>query len=125
MDIDSGLFNIAISDEEDSAPEAAEPKTPGRARVAQTEEDFQAIRQAYTVKVENGDLPLNGGGQSAVKQEVQGLLHAVEELYFFKRYSEAVEFVQRVLAVEGDGGTLDEDTKKLLRYYESKCAAKV
>lgn len=67
-ELDSGLFSISISDGDDSAPEAADPskstatttttttKVPGTARVAQSEESFEAVRQAYSVKVENGEV---------------------------------------------------------------------
>jgi len=56
------------------------------------------------------------------KPETQELLHAAEELYFFRRYDEAVRFVQRVFSEEEGNGEarLDADTKRLLRYYEAK-----
>ncbi|ETS80994.1 hypothetical protein PFICI_05996 [Pestalotiopsis fici W106-1] len=129
-DFEAGLFSISISDGDDSAPEAAEPskstaKVPGSARIAQSEDEFQAVKQGYRVKVENGELwkditlPL---GDKVTKPEVQALLHAVEELYFFKRYDEGVVFVRRLLdGEEGSSGGLEADTVKLLRYYQSKC----
>jgi hypothetical protein len=53
------------------------------------------------------------------------VLHAVEELYFFRRYQEGAEFARRVLEGEdGESGGLDEDTRKLLSYYEGRCAQK-
>ncbi len=61
------------------------------------------------------------------KPEAQALLHAVEELYFFRRYAEGAAFVRRVLDGDGDGDGdngapgLDEETRKLLRYYETRC----
>ena len=53
------------------------------------------------------------------KQQGQALLHAVEELYFFKRYQEGADFAGRVL----DEGTdmLDEDTRKTLKHYRERC----
>ncbi|KAK6222783.1 hypothetical protein LQW54_000592 [Pestalotiopsis sp. IQ-011] len=135
-DFEAGLFSISISDGDDSAPEAAEPskstttttaKVPGTARIAQSEDEFQAVKQGYRVKVENGELwkdihlPL---GDKVTKPEMQALLHAVEELYFFKRYDEGASFVKRVLDSEGASGGLDEDATKLLRYYQSKCEQK-
>lgn len=62
-DFEAGLFSISISDGDDSAPEAAEPskstttaKVPGTARIAQSEDEFQAVKQGYRVKVENGEV---------------------------------------------------------------------
>lgn len=47
---------------------------------------------------------------------VQDVIHAVEELYFFRGFSEALEFIARV-NVEN----LDEDARELLRVYEARC----
>ena len=55
------------------------------------------------------------------KPEAQQLLHAVEELYFFRRYEEAARFARQMLAVPGVEGLLDNDTVKMLRYYEEQC----
>lgn len=46
-------------------------------------------------------------------------MHAVEELYYFKRFREGVDFVRKVLDHSVDG--LDEDTKTTLEYYAAKC----
>ena len=63
---------------------------------------------------------------SVNKPEAQQLLHAVEELYFFRRYNEAVQFLQRVFSEEGKGEVyLDEEVQKLLRHYESRCSARL
>lgn len=54
-ELDSGLFNIALSDSEsDSSQKAAAP----RDRTGQTEDAFQAVRAAYRPKVENGEVSL-------------------------------------------------------------------
>lgn len=55
--------------------------------------------------------------------DVQELLHAVEELYFFRRYDEAVEFVALVLQSESRAA-LDSDSLQLLETYAAKCRAK-
>ncbi len=55
--------------------------------------------------------------------DVQELLHAVEELYFFRRYDEAVEFVALVLQGESRAA-LDSDSLQLLETYAAKCRAK-
>ena len=60
--------------------------------------------------------------------ETAEVLHAVEELYYLKRYAEGEGFVRRVLQsdIGSDGaGRLDEETVKLLRYYEEKCGARI
>ncbi|KAI1763813.1 hypothetical protein GGR53DRAFT_344450 [Hypoxylon sp. FL1150] len=134
-DLDAGLFGIHLSDS-DSDAEPAEGSQPQKSeasdRTAQSEEEFQAVRKAYVVKVENGEvwksveLPLGTGRVS--KPEAQALLHAVEELYFFRRYAEGARFVRTVLdeGQTGDGVPgLDDETRKLLRYYEEKCNEKV
>jgi hypothetical protein len=56
----------------------------------------------------------------------------VEELYFFRRYEEAVAFIRRVM-VEGGGGEADEDgeggldrdSRELMMYYEEKCLGRM
>ncbi|KAI1140133.1 hypothetical protein F5Y05DRAFT_307640 [Hypoxylon sp. FL0543] len=138
-DLDADLFGIQLSDSENdtepaegSRPKRDESDTPAD-RTAQSEAEFQAVRQEYRVKVENGEiwktvrLPLGPG--KVPKPEAQALLHAVEELYFFRRYAEGARFVNQVLGrdiSEGDGGesVLDHDTRELLRYYERKCNEK-
>jgi hypothetical protein len=60
-ELDPGFLAISISDDDDSAAEAAEPKQariPGTARTGQSEEDFQAVRRTYRVKIENGEVSL-------------------------------------------------------------------
>ncbi|RYP43721.1 hypothetical protein DL768_009744 [Monosporascus sp. mg162] len=134
-ELDSGLLGIQLSsDAEDGADNesgAADLEAERAARVAQSEEAFQAVKKSYRVKVENGEiwstikLPL--GPRRVSKPEAQAVLHAVEELYFFRRYAEGAAFVHRVLDdCGGGGGTpgLDDDTKDLLLYYEKKCVEK-
>ncbi|KAI2625651.1 hypothetical protein GGR54DRAFT_509106 [Hypoxylon sp. NC1633] len=140
-DLDSGLLGIQLSDSEDGANtsngtepvEGTAPKKDQASRTAQSEEEFLAVKREYKVKVENGEiwktikLPL--GPARIPKPEAQALLHAVEELYFFRRYAEGAQFVRAVLDGHRDGeeeGTpgLDDDTRKLLRYYEKKCDEK-
>ncbi len=57
------------------------------------------------------------------KSEAQQILHAVEELYFFRRYDEAVWFMGRVS--DGLENGLPEDVRDLLRVYEAKCREKM
>ncbi|KAI1370193.1 hypothetical protein F4677DRAFT_451632 [Hypoxylon crocopeplum] len=143
LDLDSDLFGIQLSDSEDGSngiePAEGDPPKKNKTgvpadRTAQSEEDFQAVRREYRVKVENGEiwktikLPL--GPDRIPKLEAQALLHAVEELYFFRRYAEGAQFVKAVLdgGEDGDGDGapgLDDDTRNTLRYYEKKCSEKV
>jgi len=63
-DMESGLFAINLADDGDDEndPEAGasatatEPLTPAADRTGQTEEEFQAVRKTYRVKVENGEV---------------------------------------------------------------------
>jgi hypothetical protein len=139
--IDGGILNIALASDSESEdlPLASAPGTTKSSngttvsstadkkakRTEQTEEAFQAVKKSYAAKVENGDLyksvalPLP---PDANKHHSQELLHAVEELYFFRRFSEAVDFVQTVLDAEPEtGGGLDNDTKATLVGYQQKC----
>lgn len=71
-DLDSGLFNIALSDSE--GEDAATETT--RDRTGQTEEDFQAVKRAYRPKVDNGDVSvfLIGGGGLALDPAISRAL---------------------------------------------------
>ncbi|EHK39546.1 uncharacterized protein TrAtP1_006970 [Trichoderma atroviride] len=119
---ENDLFNIQVSDSEDDKVEKKSRRT------GQTEDEFQAVKNTYRAKVENGNiqqtitLPLEPG---ANKQHVQEVLHAAEELYFFRRYQEVVDLVSRVLTPEGDKGGLDEETRQILSMYQSRCRQKM
>ncbi|KAI8633567.1 hypothetical protein F5Y19DRAFT_245499 [Xylariaceae sp. FL1651] len=128
-DIDAGLLAIALSDSDtDSGANATSTKkTSQEARTGQSEAEFLEVKHAYQAKIENGEiwktvqLPL---GPRVSKPEAQTLLHAVEELYFFRRFSEGAQFAQSVLNDDAGASKLDEDTMKTLRYYERKCVEK-
>ncbi|EHK25667.1 uncharacterized protein TRIVIDRAFT_19500 [Trichoderma virens Gv29-8] len=119
---ENDLFNIQISDSEDDKAEKKSKRT------GQTEDDFQAVKNTYHAKVENGNiyqtlsLPL---GPDANKQHVQEVIHAAEELYFFRRYQQVIDLVSKVLALEGDKGGLDEESRELLSMYQSRCRQKI
>lgn len=53
-------------------------------------------------------------------------MYAAEELYYFRRFDEALAFLNRVLA-EGDGESeaFDEETRALLVTYKQKCEQKL
>ncbi|KAI2606436.1 uncharacterized protein GGS25DRAFT_390399 [Hypoxylon fragiforme] len=146
-----GLFDIHLSDSEDNNDEPAEGSSNSSAsrtpadRTAQSEEEFRAVKAAYRVKVENGEIwktaPRPIANAPVPKPEAQTLLHAVEELYFFRRYDEGARFVDGVLGGGGGGGGrvdtavanedggrddkgalgLDRSTRELLRYYQKRC----
>ncbi|KAK4229672.1 hypothetical protein QBC38DRAFT_471916 [Podospora fimiseda] len=133
--LNSHLLLIDLSDSEPSEPEeAANPSTTTptpeltRAeRTALTEPAFQALKKSYRAKVENGEiwltipLPLV---TKLSKPDAQELLHAVEELYFFRRYDEAVEFLSKVFDDGKGEECIDQETRELLRGYEERCRTK-
>lgn len=65
------------------------------------------------------------GQRKVSKQEGQELLHAVEELYFYKRFDEAVVFIGRIFEAAHDVTGLDGDVKDVLKVYVRKCLAKL
>ncbi|KAL7810331.1 hypothetical protein V8C44DRAFT_332971 [Trichoderma aethiopicum] len=119
---ENDLFNIQVSDSEEDQVEKRSKRT------GQSEDEFQAVKNAYRAKVENGNihetinLPL---APDANKQHVQEVVHAAEELYFFRRYQDVIDLVSRVLALEGDKGGLDDESKQLLSMYQSRCRQKL
>ncbi|TRX93425.1 hypothetical protein FHL15_005700 [Xylaria flabelliformis] len=130
-DLDAGLLGIELSDSDTEAgddPIATKKASSREARTGQSEAEFQEVKRTYHVKVENGEiwktvrLPL---GPQVSKPEVQTLLHAVEELYFFRRFSEGAQFARSVIDDDRGAGKLDEDTLKILLYYEKKCRDKI
>ncbi|KAH6686951.1 hypothetical protein F5X68DRAFT_276198 [Plectosphaerella plurivora] len=114
LDDAGGLFCIAISDdEEDQSKEQ---------RNVLSDEAFDALKASYKPLIENGEiwktvkLPLEG---SASKPQAQELLHAIEELYFFRRYDEGAKFARRVL--DTSSGALDDEHRSVVVLYEEKC----
>ncbi|KAH7011459.1 hypothetical protein EDB80DRAFT_390576 [Ilyonectria destructans] len=120
-DEENGLFNIQISDaSDDEEREAKEAR-----RTGQSEDAWSAIQRDYQAKVENGDihktvkLPI---GPDASKQHLQEVIHAIEELYFFRHYEHAMGFISDVLS---GSESLDADTQQLLATYQDKCQKKL
>ena len=54
------------------------------------------------------------------KPESQTILHAIEELYFFKRYEEALKITEEALK-----GELIRDFRKTLEDYKMSCLKKI
>ncbi|KXH69625.1 hypothetical protein CSAL01_08412, partial [Colletotrichum salicis] len=61
--------------------------------------------------------------EKASKPVLQELLHAVEELYFLRRFGEAAAFARRIL--DESEVALDRDTKETLARYEEKCLGRM
>ncbi|KAH7362585.1 hypothetical protein B0T11DRAFT_85761 [Plectosphaerella cucumerina] len=114
VDDAGGLFCIAISEDEE---ELSKEK-----RNELSEEAFEALKASYSPLIENGEiwktvkLPIEG---SASKPQAQQLLHAIEELYFFRRYDEGAKFARRVLETSSDA--LDDEHRSVIVLYEEKC----
>ncbi|KAI0530454.1 hypothetical protein GGR58DRAFT_231743 [Xylaria digitata] len=129
-DLDSGLLGIALSDSDAESGDTASAtkKTSQEARTRQSEAEFQEVKRTYRVKVENGEiwktvqLPL---GPQVSKPEAQMLLQAVEELYFFRHFSEGAQFARSIIDDDAGQSKLDGDTVKTLLYYERKCSEKI
>ncbi|KAF5691680.1 hypothetical protein FDENT_3309 [Fusarium denticulatum] len=119
MDDEDPLANFAFADV--SSDEADEAEATKSRRTGQSEEAWRVVQKEYKAKVENGDkvkLPL---GHDATKMDIQEVIHAVEEHYFFHRYREAEK-----LAIEAlkDGQGLDRDSRQLLEAYRDRCHGK-
>lgn len=67
------------------------------------------------------ELPIDA---VASKLRVQDVLHAIEELYFFRRYRHALDFIN-TLRSDGSCQALDGDARKLMLVYEEKCRRKL
>jgi hypothetical protein len=136
-----GLFNIEVSSEDETGTESE--KVP---RDFQSEEDFQRQRAEWKPKIEVGEVRLcllfwrlclfwANKAEYPVQQlwktlklpvdnpskpESQTILHAIEELYFFKRYQEALKIVQEAL-----NGELISEFRKILEDCKARCQNKL
>lgn len=115
-DDDGGLFNIEVSSDESVNDSEKVP------RDFQSEEDFQRQKKEWKPKVEKGEiwktlqLPIDNPS----KPESQTILHAIEELYFFRRYEEARQVASDVLK-----GKLNDEFRNIIEDYKARCEAKV
>lgn len=56
-DEDGGLFAIALSDSDaDESQKAQDKLAAARRRTEQTEEEYQAVKDSYRTKIENGNV---------------------------------------------------------------------
>ncbi|KAF5658518.1 hypothetical protein FBULB1_3532 [Fusarium bulbicola] len=122
MDEEDPLANFAFADV--SSDEADEAEATKSRRTGQSEEAWRVVQKEYKAKVENGDiyqkvkLPL---GLDAPKMDIQEVIHAVEEHYFFRRFREAEQLAAEALK---DGQGLDRDSRQLLEAYRDRCHEK-
>ncbi|KAI9738452.1 MAG: hypothetical protein M1818_005349 [Claussenomyces sp. TS43310] len=113
-DESDGLLAIDISSDET-------PPTPKAPRDQQTAADFLAVKASWRPKIEQGEiyktfqLPIN----NPTKQQSQAILHAIEELYFYRRYDEATSIAEKALV-----GELTQEFRRVLTEYRDKCYAK-
>ncbi|KAH8596514.1 hypothetical protein B0O99DRAFT_510110 [Bisporella sp. PMI_857] len=114
---EGSLFNISIGANEPSE-EVIEGKLP---RDHQSEDNFQLVKRQWKAKVDNGEIaqtlkfPINNPS----KQEAQLLLHAIEELYFMRRYVEASAVADAVLQ-----GTLGSEFRNTISSYKERCESR-
>lgn len=66
-------------------------------------------------------LPL---GPDADKTQVQDAIYAVEELYFFRQFDEAIELVGKLLSESSCEKLGSGPERELLELYRSRCEAK-
>jgi len=57
--------------------------------------------------------------------QLQDVIYAVEELYFYRKYDEGLAFARKVLDGEGEMGCLDRDAHNLLGAYVEKFSGKL
>ncbi|RFN47253.1 hypothetical protein FIE12Z_8537 [Fusarium flagelliforme] len=118
MDEEDPFASFAVADI--SSDEADEVETNKSRRTGQSEEAWREIQKDYKVKVENGNiyekikLPLDAGSS---KMDIQEVIHAVEEHYFFRRYKEAEQLANDALSTSTG---LDKDSMQVLKVYQDK-----
>jgi len=115
-DENGGLFNIEVSSSDEGTNDSQ--KVP---RDYQSEEDFQRQRSEWKPPVETGEIwkSLKLPVDYPSKPEAQAILHAIEELYFYRRYEEAAKLAEDTLK-----GTLNEDYRKSVTDYRVRSEAK-
>ncbi|OWP05980.1 hypothetical protein B2J93_6304 [Marssonina coronariae] len=125
-DENGGLFNMDLAlsnpeaDNENGQGREAEKKVP---RDFQSEEDFQSQLRDWRPRVERGDLykALNLPVDSPSKPTSQNILHAIEELYFYRRYAEAKRVTEEALRGTGLVG----EFRGVLEGYLERCCRKL
>ncbi|PBP19372.1 hypothetical protein BUE80_DR009888 [Diplocarpon rosae] len=121
-----GLFNMDLAlseteaENENGKSQEAAKKVP---RDFQSEEDFQRQLREWRPKVERGDLykTLNLPINSPSKPTSQTILHAIEELYFYRRFAEAKRVTEEALRGTGLVG----EFRGVLEGYLERCCSKL
>lgn len=54
------------------------------------------------------------------KMRTQEIIHAVEELYFHRRFQDGIDLVNRAFDNNG-AASIDNDSRQLLETYRDKC----
>ena len=127
-DID-GLLGIAI----DSVGEDKDNEE----RKQLTDEEFQREKASWKPRIEQGEVRIDpesswssriDRGRSQIwktlnlppcdpsKAESQRILHAIEELYFYHRFNEAIDIADQALV-----GTLNQGVRNTLLTYRTRC----
>ena len=135
---DSGLFAIEV--DADDYAETAAGDTQSMPRTFQSEADFQAQKDQYSAKIDNGNIlaeltkaistlrdctaasALNGetldsGRKKLSKKDGQVLGYAAGELYYDGHYGQLIDLCRRVSAV----CTLDSKTAESLQRWVARC----
>ncbi|CAG7556011.1 unnamed protein product [Fusarium equiseti] len=118
MDEEDPFASFTVADV--SSDEADEVETSKSRRTGQSEEAWREIQKDYKAKVENGNiyekikLPLD---TESSKMDIQEVIHAVEEHYFFRRYKEAEQLANDALSTSTG---LDKDSMQVLKVYQDK-----
>ncbi|KAI9737750.1 MAG: hypothetical protein M1834_009118 [Cirrosporium novae-zelandiae] len=112
---DGGLLAIEIDDEPNDHDHEKE-------RGFQSEEDFNKVKESYQPLIENGKIwksleyPLKVSG----KHQEQRILHAIEQLYFARKYPEALNVLDHAMSSEG----VHKDYYNILHSYKSRIITK-
>ncbi|ESZ91412.1 hypothetical protein SBOR_8207 [Sclerotinia borealis F-4128] len=120
MEDENPFFAISVDSSDESTPDISE-KVP---RDFQSEESFQKVKREWRARIECGEihttlppLPLNPRS----KPQTQQMLHAIEELYFYKRYAEALDLTEKVLMQKD----LVEDFRNVVVKYRRRCGERL
>jgi hypothetical protein len=127
-------MDLGSSDIEEAAK--PEKKLP---RDHQSQEDYEAQKSSWKPIIEKGEVSiqdlcvqflhlmiyqlykdLNLPISNPSKQQFQIIMHAIEQLYFYRRYREASDLAGKALQ-----GELAEDHRRAIASYQARCIAKL